>query len=190
MRLPYDLIVFDLECNQPSGKIIEIGAVRLTRNFEIRDEFQTLVNPNEPITNDIIELCKLNEDDLASIASADSLEDAGTRFHAWATKETKNVVLASWGNFDVTELHSQWKGCPFRRKAVDIKSIALWELARYGLKSTNSLSSSLTAFGIVSYGVAHRAVYDALNTARLLQAAAHKQKHFKETLLDLIGPLA
>ena len=183
MRLPYDLIIMDLECNQPSQKIIEIGAVRLTRNFEIdTDTFQRFVNPNEPIASEIATLCGFSDIEINLIGTAEALAHANRCFYEWATAKTKNVILASWGNFDTSELHAQDPKCQFRRKSLDIKSIAAWEMARWGLKATNSLSASCGAFSVAVQNPPHRALPDARTTALLLQEMWAKNVRFKEAL--------
>lgn len=183
MRLGSDLIVMDLEANQPSGKIFEIGAVRLSRDFVLETEgFQHYVNPGEPISDEIRTLCNLNSTHEAIIRTAPSLPEVVDSFYNWATKSGKNIVLASWGNYDVSELHLQAPGNPFRRKSVDIKSILLWEAARLGIKTTNSLSGSMNAFGVPFIGQPHGAYADAYNTARLLVQVAYQNKAFKRGL--------
>lgn len=184
MRLGSDLIVFDLEANQPSGKIFEIGAVRVNRDLDTvePDGFQQYVNPGEPISDEIRKLCNLNSTHESIIRTSPSLPEVVDAFYKWATQTGKNIVLASWGNYDVAELHAQAPGNPFRRKSVDIKSILLWEAARLGIKTTNSLSGSMNAFGVDFIGTPHGAHADALNTARLLVQVAYQNKAFKRGL--------
>lgn len=190
MKFPYDIVVFDLECNQPSNKIIEIGAVLVSRDFKYLDEFRAFVNPDEPISNDILQLCQLSTDNVTYIGSTERLKVVNDAFYAWATKRTKNVILASWGNFDVTELHIQDPTCRFRRKALDIKSIAQWELARWGIKSTNSLSASCGAFSIDIVHPQHRALPDAQTTANLFIEMGAKNARLKRALDFAAGALA
>ncbi len=183
MKLPYDLIIFDVESNQPSGKIIEIGAVRLSRTFVLETPgFQSFVNPQEPITKDIIELCQLDQDTLNKIENSPNITAVVKDMYTWGTQTGKNVCLASWGNYDVSELHRQAPTCQFRRKAIDIKSILAWESARYGLKTTNSLSASCDVFGVSILKPQHRAYPDALTTAKLLQEVWAMHKRFKHSL--------
>ena len=182
MRLPYDIIVFDLECNQPSQKIIEIGAVRLSRDFQIETTFSAAVNPGEPVAPEIVTLCNLDAADLERIQNAHTLDIVNQCFYTWATEKTKNVILASWGNFDISELHAQDPSCQFRRKSLDIKSIAAWEMARWGIRATNSLSASCGAFSISVVEPKHRALNDALTTAQLLQEMWAKNLRFKQAL--------
>lgn len=186
MKLPFDLIIFDLECCQPSQAIFEIGAVKLKRDFTIsNDGFSKFCNPGEPITKDMIELCNLDANTLTQIYNAPPLWVIVKDMYDWATKETKNVCLASWGNFDISELHRQDPTCPFRRKALDIKSIAQWEMCRYGIKATNSLAASCNAFDVKIIKPQHRALNDALTTAHLLRKLY--QKHYAMRLnLDFL----
>lgn len=184
MRLGYDLIVFDLEANQPSGKIIEIGAVKLTRIGKIEEsKFQSFVNPDETINDYIVNLCQLSPNDLNLISTAPSFDEALRKFYEWATKISKNVVLCSWGNYDIAELKQQTKKFPFRGKSVDAKSIAMWVSLMFGRKiGSESLEGMLKDWNVQQVGQKHRALFDAYNTASLLQAIWE----FHETMAELV----
>ena len=55
----------DLELNQPSGKIIQIGAVvGDTDNGDILDRYRAYVDPGEPLQQFIIDLTGITEDDI------------------------------------------------------------------------------------------------------------------------------
>lgn len=188
VKFPHDIVVFDLECNQPSGKIIEIGAVYLTRDLTgIASEFQAYVHPNEDISEYIINLCGLKSDHLAKIQSASALPEVCQEFYTWATQKTKNIVLASWGNFDVAELHVQYPECPFRKKSIDIKSIAAWECARMGIKTEHSLSAVCKETHVKIEQPIHRGLPDARTTANVLLNFANLHKK-RANFLNSIYP--
>ena len=76
-------IVFDLETtglNPASEEITEIAAVRVVEG-EIRDSFQTYVNPHKPIPPEITELTGISDE---TVADAPDLDKAVPEFLAWA----------------------------------------------------------------------------------------------------------
>ena len=76
-------IVFDLETtglNPASEEITEIAAVRVVEG-EIRDSFQTYVNPHKPIPAEITELTGISDE---TVADAPDLDKAVPEFLAWA----------------------------------------------------------------------------------------------------------
>lgn len=174
MRLKYDLIVFDLEANQPSGKIIEIGAVKFTREGEIKDQFQVFVNPLEKMDPYVRKLCGITD---ADVQGGVDLATAVSQFYAWATAESKNVLLCAWGNYDIAELRQQCKEerieFPFRGKGIDAKSVAVWVTAMMKKPiSSDGLTTMMNGWGVLfdnALGNRHRGLGDAYNTARLLQ---------------------
>src|SRR5579859_3289500 len=122
LKLPYDLIVFDLEMN--NGSVIEIGAVKLSRHNKLGgDPYQSLVYHLVPIEDDVKKLTGITDD---MVRNAPPFINVIRDFHTWATKETSNVVLACFGD-DASDLE---KDCieyeiayPFRHKQLNISSI-------------------------------------------------------------------
>lgn len=180
MRLPYDLIVLDIEANQPSSKIIELGAVKFLRDGGISpNKFSQLVAIDEKLG-----FCTGNNN--CSITELTGITDkmleengwpfamAGKAFKNWVFSDTKNIVLASWGNWDIPCLRMNYEQAgvpyPFRGKSLDIKSIGVWvNLIRGKKVKADGLSSMMKAWEIPFEGTKHRACDDAYNTARLLQ---------------------
>lgn len=181
-RLPLDIVILDLEMNQPSGTIIEIGAVRFLRDGGIHPEkFDIIVNPNETLgtcqtrskgTISITELTTITQE---MIDKAVQLDVAIQKMHEWTSKESPNFVLAGWGgdpSWLRTEVVNKNIPYPFRNKSFDIKSMVVIIAALLGKKyKTDGLSSMMKCFNVKFEGTKHRADSDAYNTARLLQAA-------------------
>lgn len=179
-RLPYDLIIFDLEASQPSSKIIEFGAVKLLRDGGIHPErFSQLVKIDEPLgicdtregKKTITELTGISQEmlDKDGILFPEALE----KFHKWATNGTTNILLASWGVWDCPclrdncDLHKV--KYPFRGKSMDLKNIGIWMSLTTGKKSQDGLGSMMKNWGLTFVGNKHRACDDAYNTALLMQ---------------------
>lgn len=179
-RLPYDLIVLDLEANQPSGEIIEIGAVKLTRDGGVHPhQFGELVRIKDHLgacdtrggRKTITELTGISEQ---MLKEADYFPGVAARFKNWAMSESKNILLASWGNWDIPCLRKDYEkhglDYPFRGKSIDIKSIGVWVNLVTGHKvKGDGLSTMMKSWGLKFKGDKHRGKDDAYNTALLLQ---------------------
>lgn len=111
-----DYIVFDLEWNQSNtGKeeeikeipfeIIEIGAVKLDENFQIKDKFHHLIKPNiyhemHDITKRLIHI-KMEE-----LENEKYFPDVTKEFLTWCGKD---YTFCTWGPLDLTELQKNMK---------------------------------------------------------------------------------
>lgn len=186
MRLPYDIIIFDLEANQPSDKIIEIGAVKFLRDGGIHPEkFSTLVKIDETLGvcnggkivdgenqgKTITELTGITDE---MLSSAPEFPEAAEKFEKWAFSGSKNFILAAWGNWDVPCLRAEYerfqRPYPFRGKSFDIKSMVVWSSCMFGKKwKSDGMGSMLKCWELPFEGSQHRAKDDAFMTARLLQ---------------------
>ena len=106
-----DYIVFDLEWNQsPYGKrgeierfpfeIIEIGAVKLNEQREIRDTFRALIRPKvyRKLHHGTSAVIGLTEKDLSR---GIPFPEAAESFFKWCGED---VMFCTWGTADLTEL--------------------------------------------------------------------------------------
>lgn len=192
IRLPFDLIVIDLEANTPSGNLIEIGAVKLLRDGGIHpDTFQSFIRIDEELSPYIIQLTGITENDIGSVPYFDAVI---AQFEKWATTETKNIILASWGNWDIATLRAAYEQCsrkyPFRGKTLDIKSIIFWMGLITGKKKYDGgLTTTMKQWGLDFEGDKHRAMHDARNTALLLQKVWKFWEDGGQRLSALLGKL-
>jgi DNA polymerase III alpha subunit (gram-positive type) len=75
------IVALDLELNQPSERIVQIGAVLgNVRTGEVVSHFDAKVNPGEPFSSRIAELTGISA---AELESASCLAAAGEAFAAW-----------------------------------------------------------------------------------------------------------
>ena len=165
--------VLDLEMNQPSGAIIQIGAVCYDTRRGVTSSFTVDVNPHEQLTEFITELTGITQ---ADVDKADPLPLAYTALVEWAEKAGCQANMATWGT-DYWTLKTQvapqyWVW----RRFLNVKEVATLLRAHDSGKARGGLSASLDYFGLKFLGTPHTAVADAYNTARLLAVVGLEHK--------------
>lgn len=168
-------IVIDLECNfskdeklipRHEREIIEIGAVAVSSNFKILDEFSIFIKPekHKKLTQDCIEFCGITQE---QVDNADNLENALYKFEDWFLKYP-NRIFGSWGNFDKFKMEAECSKyglkSPFENH-INLKEIFA---EKQKLKRGIGVSRALGSCGLKFSGKAHRGVDDAINISRLL----------------------
>lgn len=156
-------------------EIIEIGAVCLDEDGNVRDSFQTFIRPEKnPILTDFCkELTTIQQTD---VDSAYSFKTAMPQFLQWV----KNVcgqndyVFYSWGDFDKNI---------FRRQCIELNVDAKTFLSKH--KNAKALFAEINKckpMGVGSalkfkkmkfIGTPHRAIDDSINIAELVKEMNH-----------------
>lgn len=167
------LTCLDLEMNQPSGKIVQIGAViGDTQTGEIIDRIRIYVNPGEPIAEFITELCGITQAQIDE--QGISLEDAYfqlKKFH----KKADFINPVSWGGGDSQEIYDQLneevrKRWCFGRRWIDAKTVFVSQMiAHQNRVDSSGLANSMKAVGLQFVGRQHDAQDDAENTFKMYQ---------------------
>ena len=119
-------IVFDLETtglNPASEEITEIAAVRVVEG-EIRDSFQTYVNPHKPIPPEITELTGISDE---TVADAPDLDKAVPAFLAWAG-EGQYPLVAHNAGFDMGFLRTACQRLGIEREFTSIDTLEMSRL--------------------------------------------------------------
>ncbi|MDX6482844.1 MAG: polymerase subunit epsilon [Gaiellaceae bacterium] len=175
-------VVVDLETTglRPgSSRICEIGAVRV-RGFELEEEFQTLVNPREPLGAVISALTGLED---AELRRAPPVEVAMRRFLAFAGDA---VLVAHNARFDLGFLDWETQrltGSRIASPVVDTVGLARKLLA--GRIARANLGALAYFFG-TDVRPCHRALPDAQATAEILVGLLGlAQERGAETVADL-----
>lgn len=119
-------IVFDLETtglNPASEEITEIAAVRVVEG-EIRDSFQTYVNPHKPIPPEITELTGISDE---TVADAPDLDKAVPEFLKWAG-EGQYPLVAHNAGFDMGFLRTACQRLDIEREFTSIDTLEMSRL--------------------------------------------------------------
>ena len=195
---PELFLSFDLEMNQPSGKIIQIGAVagNILTGQIAEERFCMLVQCGEPLckannptTNecDIPRLTGITQEELD--AHGVPLWEAYKKFVDYWQSQGASHTLLTWGFGDVNELRAQLlqarpeltsfpEDCPFHfgHHSIDVKSLhQAWATAnRVSIKA--GLSKAMGKHKLTFDGRAHNAMWDAYNTFRIAHLLFLKMK--------------
>ena len=156
-------IVFDLETtglNPASEEITEIAAVRVVEG-EIRDSFQTYVNPHKSIPAEITELTGISDE---TVANAPDIDTAVPDFLKWAG-EGQYPLVAHNAGFDMGFLRTAMGRLSIERELTSIDTL---EMSRLMLPHLNKFKLNLLAKELkVGPFEHHRASEDAAVLGRI-----------------------
>ena len=164
------IVALDLEFNQSSGTIIQIGAViGEIETGKILSEFSQIINPQEAISPYIVKLTGITQ----QMADAGvTIQDAYVKLEDWLLpyKDTRWLNPLTWGGSDTDSLRkalnadTEDKRWVFGRRWIDVKTIYVaWRMAT-GHEIQGGLARSLTKLGLRFEGRKHNACDDAKNT--------------------------
>jgi inhibitor of KinA sporulation pathway (predicted exonuclease) len=159
----------DLRIVPESMEIIEIGAVWVSSNDHILDQFQSFVRPieNPELTSFCIELTGIEQHQIDHASAWPEVANALKQFVD--QYEQADSIWASWGVWDRKQIERE----SFRHSV----SNPLIELRHCNLKANFAksrkikqvgMATALRISGLQMYGEHHRAISDALNIAQLL----------------------
>ena len=174
-----DYIVLDMEWNQPwpgspsarkvlpvhiRGEIIQIGAVRVTEDQQVGDEFQIMIKPKyyRHLNRRVSKLTGIKESRLKEegVPFAYAME----QFRTWCGGD---VVFLTWGFDDIGILREN-----LQLHGLDIDWTGKWYNAQMmfnaqtdGSTSQKALKTAMEVFGIEATRPAHDALGDAYHTA-------------------------
>ncbi len=174
-----DYIVLDMEWNQPwpgspsarkvlpvqiRGEILQIGAVRVTEDRQVADEFQVLIRPKyyKRLNRRVSKLTGIKDAQLRE--QGVPMEDAIAAFREWCGKD---VTFLTWGFDDITILREN-----LRLYGLDENWVSRWYNAQMifnaqtdGSNAQKALKTAMEMFEIEASRPAHDALGDAYHTA-------------------------
>ncbi|MBM7613702.1 PolC-type DNA polymerase III [Alkaliphilus hydrothermalis] len=159
--LEEEFIVFDIETTGLSNKrdkITEIGAVKV-KNGEVIDQFSSLINPEMPIPQKIVDLTGITDD---MVKDAPLIEDVLPKFLNFVGN---NPLVAHNASFDVGFIreNARQMGITITNSVVDTLKLARILLPQLKKHKLNVIAKELNVT-LLSH---HRAVDDATATAEI-----------------------
>lgn len=167
LTTPSLFVAIDLEFNQPSGTLIQVGAVvGDTHSGSVIDRFCELCNPGEPLEPRIAKLCHI---DPLELQQARPLPEVFESFTHWLNPYNgqRHLNPLTWGGADGHSLceHAQREpGALFGRRWLDVKTLYTGYAMAQGQKGFGGLASALKVVGLRFQGQKHNAADDAANT--------------------------
>lgn len=172
-------IVIDLEWNQsPQGKkyeikeipfeIIEIGAVKLDKDYNVISEFERVVRPQlykelHFKTQEIITI------EMEELQRGDDFSDVVKDFLKWCGED---YIFCTWGSTDLIELqrnmHFYNVENPFKMPLIFYDVQKFFSILYEDGKSRTALQNAAEFLNIID-GEFHRAINDARYTAKIIQ---------------------
>ena len=183
----------DIECNQPSGRIIQIGAsVWDLQALREVDAFNKFIDPNEPINWDhklrggdgdttLGDLLPFNQTIMDCFALPQ--KEALGEFWSWF-EQIKCKKVIQWGRHDMACIVNDSKLARVAARnyeEFDIKKVykILYQPA-FRLHKKMGLQSAIVANGMEFRGDPHNAYCDAYNTAKLFAKMFTRLRSFGE----------
>jgi len=172
-------IVLDMEWNQPwpgspsarkvlpvaiRGEIIQIGAVRVTEDQEVSDEFQVMVKPKyyRHLNRRVSKLTGIKEARLKE--EGVSFPEAMERFRSWCGED---IIFLTWGFDDIAILKENLRLFGLEEGWTDrwYNAQMIFNAQTDGSNAQKALKTAMEIFGIEATRPAHDALGDAYHTA-------------------------
>ena len=172
-------IVLDMEWNQPwpgspsakkvlpvqiRGEVIQIGAVRVTEDQQVTDEFQVLVKPKyyRRLNRRVSKLTGIKETQLRE--EGVTYPEAMEQFRAWCGED---IIFLTWGFDDITILRENLRLYGLEEGWTErwYNAQMIFNAQTDGSNAQKALKTAMEIFGIEATRPAHDALGDAYHTA-------------------------
>lgn len=158
-----NILVIDLELNQPSESIIELGyIIGNPKSGEIAIKNSILVDPKEALSEEIVQLTGITQN---MVDGKPSIQSAYESMVSDVIKYAAITIIHQWGLGDTNLLKMQigdgieWM---FGRRFIDVKALSQAHSIIHGINCYGGLRKMAARLGIqMSKEKQHRADYDA-----------------------------
>jgi inhibitor of KinA sporulation pathway (predicted exonuclease) len=163
-----NLLAVDLELNQPSQSIIQIGAVvGNLASGKILEEYSAYINCGEVLDPFIINLTGIKQENVDNGISLFTAYDQLKELHIKHDCRNRGCVL-TWGIGDMAclrnALHLDEESFYFGRRFIDVKTVFISYQWANDLKHQAGLAKALTKLNMQFDGRKHDGQADAKNT--------------------------
>lgn len=175
MKLPSKIVAIDLETTDSDhhlGDIAQIGAVIVNEDLSLGATFSEYAHPlSDHRSKRAMEVNHIDETILDAAAHPSVVLASFLTF----AKQAGNLpILASWGTyFDITFLRETYRKLgidyPFSYRCIDLKTIAIWEMAKCGKSMSGGVNKFLEALDMSFEGTPHDGLDDIINTMRIIK---------------------
>ena len=170
------IVAVDLEMNQPSSRIIQIGAVCFRpETGELIDTFDQLVNPNEAVSSEIEALTGISNE---SLVGKPEIQSAAKNLAAFKSRHQISPIGVVWGaglSNDIRKIFDE-SGVenPFKSRIIDVKGVyqMFANAAGARMRQKVGLAKACEVLQLgwdEKFGKPHHALADAYNTMRIYQ---------------------
>jgi inhibitor of KinA sporulation pathway (predicted exonuclease) len=161
-----NMMALDIEFNQPSKAIIQIGvAVFNVESGAILATGRYYINPNETLNPFIIDLCGISQE---QVNSGMTVDEAYILIKLMYEDYNCDLNLVTWGGGDSDAFKAAVApelGWRYGRRWQDAKTLYQAYMLSKGAKVQAGLAKALTRLGGAFKGRKHDAMDDAINTA-------------------------
>lgn len=188
MKQIKNFLGIDLECNQPSNKIIEIGIAIGNPTDGILKTTNWYVDPGESIDESIVELTGIDDAliEMEAVPYPVIAEQLTTIFANY--QPFPNPV--QWGGSDADILRKEFllQGFDlklFGRRHIDVKTIYSFLQISRGRSITGGLKGCMERYKVPFVGTPHRAMEDARNTLQFYFTLLGRQQNMERIFEEI-----
>lgn len=170
--------VFDLETTGISHiteKITEIGIIKI-KNGEIIDTFETFVNPEKPIPEEVVNVTHITDDMVKDAETIDKIMPKVLEFMG------DSVLVAHNADFDIgyMKYNCEQLGLPFNNTHIDTLRLAKAIFPEFSRYKLGFIADKLG----IKVDVAHRALDDVKTLVAVFKEMIERAKDRKATTID------
>ena len=182
-----NFLALDLEMNQPSGKIIQVGIAIGNSKDGILLTHSWLLDPQEEISPRIEELTGISNEMIGGAASHETMTD---ELSTYIEEHNTFVNPVQWGVGDrdilMKEIKERQIHFPFfGRREIDVKQIYVYLSMAQSRNTKGGLKSAMGRYKMPFEGKAHSADVDAENTLRFFFHLLNRQSTIETSLVNL-----